>query len=175
MPLRRNPAPRHSAGVSSWVSQCVAATCLVVSLSFGILGCESAEKYQKSAPQAEKAPAPVGGEMAISGSPEQLAWVKNLAEALDAARLKYDLRDTLGAIIAADSLGLLSEAALDTLPIGHSLSNFLSVYIADVYGTLQEWRTAQGNHAAVSEISRRYNALAARLQARRDSAAAQAP
>ena len=104
-----------------------------------------------------------------------MAWVKNLTESLDAARLKYDLRDTLGAIASADSLVRISEAALDTLPITHSLIGFLAIYTADVYGTIQDWETARGNHAAVSELSKRYTVLAERLQHRQDSAAVQEP
>ena len=175
MSVVRNPASPRNTGTASWADRCAVRFCIVVGMSLGLLGCESAEKYQKTVPQAEGAPEPVGGELALSGSREQMTWVKNLAEALDAARLKFDLRDTLGAITAADSLAQISETALDTLPIGHSLSNFLSIYIADVCGTLQDWHTARGNHEAVSELSRRYQALAARLQERRDSAATQAP
>jgi hypothetical protein len=162
----RNPASLTNGGVL------LLAAVLLTALG----GCESAEKYQKQAPQVQKAPEPVGGELALAGSREQVAWAKNLAEALDAARLRYDLRDTVGAIAAADSLATIAEAAIDTMPISHSLSSFLSIYIADVCGTIQEWQTARGNHEAVSALSRRYAALAARLQARRDSAAAsQAP
>jgi hypothetical protein len=154
-------------------SVCKAVTILLAAILLtGLGGCDSAEKYQKQAPQVQSVPEPVGGELAVTGSREQMAWVKDLAESLDAARLKYELRDTVGAIAAADSLAAIAEAALDTLPIAHSLTNFLSIYIADVYGTLQDLQTARGNHEAVSGISRRYATLAARLQARRDSAAA---
>jgi hypothetical protein len=158
---------RNSASVSN-----AAAILLAAILLTGLSGCDSAEKYQKQAPQVQSVPEPVGGELALTGSREQMAWVKDLAESLDAARLKYELRDTAAAIAAADSLAAVAEATLDTLPIVHSLSSFLSIYIADVCGTLQDWQTARGNHEAVSAISRRYAALAARLQARRDSAAA---
>jgi hypothetical protein len=165
MSVVRNPGWLHNAG----------ALMLFGFLLGGLSGCDSVEKYQKTAPQVPPPPEQVGGEIRFWGTPEQKDWVKNLAEALDAARLKYDLRDTLGAIASADSLARVTEAALDTLPIGHSLADFLTIYIADAYGTIQIWETARGNHTAVSELSKRYTALAERLQHRRDSVAALEP
>lgn len=164
MSFHRNPAWYHCAGAL-----------LAVVFAFGALaGCDSAEKYQKKpAVEVQDAPEPIGGEFALTGTPAQMAWVKNMTEALDAARLKWDLRDSTGAIVAADSLARVAENALDTLPINVPMSEFLTIYISDVYGTLQRWEAARGDHAAVSDISKRYNALGARLQARRDSAATQ--
>lgn len=156
----RNPAWRRCARL------------LLVSIfAFGVLGgCESAEKYQKKpAVEAQNQPEPIGGEIALSGSPAELAWVKSLTETLDAARLKWDLRDSVSAIVTADSLARVAESALDTLAVTDPMSEFLTIYIADVYGTLQRWETARGNRAAASELSKRYNAIAARLGARRDS------
>lgn len=162
----RNPASMRNA----------ATVLAIVLIMIALAGCESAEKYQKKpAPQVQEEFEPIGGEFALSGTPAELVWVKNLTEALDAARLKYDLRDTVGAITSADSLARVAESALDTLAITSRMTEFLAIYIADVYGTLQKWETAQGNHAAVSALSKRYNALAADLQYRRDSVAAQAP
>lgn len=113
--------------------------------------------------------------MEVSGTPAEMRWAKDLIETLDAAKLRRDLEDTVGALITVDSLIRVAEVTLDTLSLEHGLVSFLAIYVSDLYGTLQEWLTLRGDTEAVSEVSRRYHALAARLQARRDSAAASAP
>jgi hypothetical protein len=138
-------------------------------------GCDSAEKYQKQAPQVQQAPEPTAGEIALKGTPEELAFARDLAEALDAARLKFDLRDTTGAIVVADSLAQVALTAIDTLPADHGLNGFLTIYIADAYGTLQEWHRARGDDEAVADFQRRYNELTQRLQQRRDTLQTQEP
>jgi len=160
MSVIRNPASFRNAAIL-----------MALIVAMGLLaGCESADKYKKKpAAEVQEQEEPTGGEFALSGSPAELAWVKNMAEALDAARLKYDLRDTVGAIVSADSLSRVAETALDTIPMGHPMNDFLAIYVADVYGTLQKWETERGNHAAVTALSKRYNLLAERLQHRRDS------
>ncbi len=160
MTLFRNPA-----------SSCNTIVCLAVIFAVTLLaGCESADKFKKKpVTETPQQAEPVGGEFALSGTPAELAWVKDLTEALDAARLKYDLRDTVSAIVSADSLIRVTEAALDTVPISSPMSEFLAIYVSDAYGTLQKWETARGNHAAVTALSVRYDQLAQQLQQRRDS------
>jgi hypothetical protein len=145
---------------------------LLVTLVGAMLwGCNSAEEYQRDKTTEQQSP-PIGGELAISGSPSEIAWAREIAEALEAARLRFDLTDTVGAILTTDSLIKVAEAALDTLALENDLVDFLMLFVADAYGGLQEWFTDMGNPNAVAQLSDRYHALAARLQQRRDSAAA---
>jgi hypothetical protein len=157
------------------ISRPIRAALLVVLFTGAVLcGCKSADEYQRDETAEQPAP-PVRHELKFTGSPEEVTWAREMAEALEAARLRYDLADTVGAELTIDSLIIVAEAALDTLPLEHKLVDFLMVYVADAYGGLQRWFTAQGEPNAVADLNRRYNALAARLQARRDSAAANAP
>jgi len=147
---------------------------LTVSLVGGLAACHSAEKYK--APEKKKqADQSVEGTLQVTGTPAEMRWARDLAGALDAAKLQFSLQDTTSAIAVADSLVTVAETALDSLPVNHSLNKFLMVYVADAYDTLRRWYMARGDRTAADTISVHFRALAKRLQARRDSLHAQSP
>jgi len=130
-----------------------------------LVGCGSAEKYQK-----QPAPQPViTGSAGIRLPLDRVKWSRELTSALDAARLVVDMGDTLRGMAVADSLLLLAEGILDTLPDDVPLRKFLLLFVADGYSRLMKWESVRGNRVAVAELTNRFGALAARLKSRRDS------
>jgi len=143
----------------------VAAISLLLFLTLS--GCDSAEEYRKSPPVE-----PVEGSVKVSGTPEQLQIMQGLAMAMEQARARCATGDTAAALRRVDSLVSIVESTLDTIPLGQSFAEFLTIYVADGYGTLQEWHTARHDSASLHALTVRYQTLARDLQARRDTAQA---
>jgi hypothetical protein len=144
---------------------------LLVMVLFALGGCGSPEKYQK---QSEQTPV-VAGTAELRLTPELAKWARELTSALDAGKLTVEMGDTLRGVAMTDSVLLLAERVLDTVPDGQPLQKFLLLLIADGYGRSVQWARASGDRRAEAERTGRFAALAARLMARRDSAAAVSP
>jgi len=134
-------------------------------------GCESAEKYKK-VPAADSTAAPRVGTLEVTGSPAQMQEVKSLAQKMEAAKAQWDTGNQADAIGTVDSLCLVAEAALDTVPLGKPVTNFLLVYVTDSYEHLIAWQKEREDDKAVEALNHRFESLATRLQKRRDSTAA---
>lgn len=136
-----------------------------------LLGCESAEKYKKS-PMADSTAAPQVGTLEVKGSPEQMQAVRELAQGMDAAQAQWDSGDQAAAIGTVDSLRIVAEAALDTIPLGQPVANFLLIYVTQSYDRLIAWKKERKDDRTVEVLTRRFESLVTRLQERRDSTAA---
>ena len=134
-----------------------------------LAGCESAEKYKRSA-GADSTGAARVGTLAIKGSPEQMVVVRSLTHRLEAAQALWDSGEKPGAIATADSLCRIAEAALDTIPLDQPVADFLLIYTTDSYDRLTVWHKDQKDEAAVAALKFRFDSLAARLHTRRAAA-----
>jgi len=118
---------------------------------------------------------PEVGVIEVAGTPEDLAWFRRMTETLRAAELAFELGDADGALGTADSLRMVTESLLDTIPQESNRGRFLLVYAADVYGRLRVWRTMGGDVDGVASLSRQYEALVRRLHAQRDTISSESP
>ena len=146
-----------------------AALLLVLGVTVFLTACETADKYKKETGEPVVESGAETRELRVEGTPAEMRYAQGLAGGLAAAHSIYDVGDTLGAIAMADSLSLLGEAALDTLAAAHPLNEFMMIYVTDTYGVLREWHARRGDQDALDALGQRYNALATRMQERRDT------
>jgi hypothetical protein len=66
----------------------------------------------------------------------------------------------------------VAEAALDTIPLGQPVANFLLIYVTQSYDRLIAWKKERKDDRTVEVLTRRFESLVTRLQERRDSTAA---
>ncbi|MBD3298862.1 MAG: hypothetical protein GF341_09425 [candidate division Zixibacteria bacterium] len=135
--------------------------------------CGSDEESAEQAPPSE--PPVETGSLEVEGSTVQISWIRDLTETFKAAELAYDLGDTNDAILTAESLLVVSETAMDTLPPNDQLTRFILVFTSDVYASLRRWYATTGQTDEARQLSERYLDLAERMQRKRDSASRQAP
>ena len=112
------------------------------------------------------------GTVTVSGNPAQMAVVKSLAHEMETAQSLWDVGKHEAAIAAVDSLRLVSEAVLDTIPLSEPIAKFLLVYVTDSYERLIAWGQERSDETGVKALTSRFESLAARLQVRRDSTVA---
>lgn len=131
-----------------------------------LLGCESAEKYKRSAATDTTSVARTGT-LAIKGTPDEMRFVRNLGHGMDTARVLWDVGEKAAAIATVDSLRTVAEATLDTVPLGHPVANFLLIYVTDAYDRLSAWHKERGDDKDVQTLNMHFESLAERLQRRR--------
>jgi hypothetical protein len=161
------PFPWSGVGLGVRATASLVFLLLLVSL----LGCESAEKYKRSA-ATDSTSLPQAGTLAVKGTPEEMRVVRNFGHGMDSARVLWDMGEKAAAIATVDSLRVVAEATLDTIPLGHPVANFLLIYVTDAYDRLSAWHKERGDDKDIQTLNLRFESLAERLQKRRDSTTA---
>jgi len=146
---------------------------LILVVMFGLLALiQCGSDDEPASDQTAKEPVETTeGSVKIPGTRAEIGWIQELTESFKAAKLAYDLNDTSSAIWTAESLLVVAEAAIDTLPPADQMTRFVLIFTSDVYGSLRNWYILSGQPEAATELSQRYDALTQRMQHRRDSVA----
>ena len=132
-----------------------------------LAGCGSPDQYKKQGMEADSNKVDVA--VGLDLGDEYAPWAREFILSMGRSRLRYNEGDTVHALYITDSLINAATQIFDTVPFHDTRSKFLLLILTDLHSQAITWQELTGDTALTRVRTERFQDLAIRVHALRDS------